>query len=104
MPVELLRTKLYAPPPHPNLLGRPRLIHRLDEGLRPGCRLTLVSAPAGFGKTTLLSEWATGGGWPVAWFSADEGDNDPARFWTHFVAALRNIPSLGAAGVGGATS
>jgi hypothetical protein len=53
----LLTTKLYIPPPLPNLVERPRLVKRLDEGLRLGHRLTLISAPAGFGKTTLLSEW-----------------------------------------------
>jgi LuxR family maltose regulon positive regulatory protein len=59
--IPLLKTKLYIPPPRPDLVSRPRLIERLDEGLRPGCKLTLLSAPAGFGKTTLLSEWIRAG-------------------------------------------
>ncbi|HNT78988.1 MAG TPA: hypothetical protein PKH77_28625, partial [Anaerolineae bacterium] len=55
--LQILTTKLYIPAPHPNLVPRERLLHRLDEGLRLGHRLFLISAPAGFGKTTLLSEW-----------------------------------------------
>jgi hypothetical protein len=57
MDTQILTTKLYIPPVRPGLVPRPRLLQRLDEGLRPGHRLTLVSAPAGYGKTTLLSEW-----------------------------------------------
>ena len=75
MDTQLLTTKLYIPPIRPDLVPRPRLIQRLDEGLRVGHRLTLVSALAGFGKTTLLSEWAVGCGRPIAWLSLDEGDN-----------------------------
>jgi LuxR family maltose regulon positive regulatory protein len=66
------------------------LIERLNEGLH--CKLTLISAPAGFGKTTLVSEWVAGCKQPVAWLSLDEGDNDPARFLTYFVAALQTLP------------
>jgi LuxR family maltose regulon positive regulatory protein len=92
----LLTTKLYTPQPRPDLQSRPRLVGRLDEGLRPGQRLTLISAPAGYGKTTLLSEWAQalGGAFPpraIAWLSLDEGDNDPVRFWTYLVAALQRV-------------
>ena len=58
MPEVLLQTKLYVPPLRPNLVPRPRLIERLDQGIAQGCKLTLVSAAAGFGKTTLVSEWA----------------------------------------------
>jgi hypothetical protein len=65
---------------------------RLNAGLIAGCKLTLISAPAGFGKTTLVSEWVVGCEWrPVAWLSLDEGDNDPARFLTYLVAALQTI-------------
>jgi LuxR family maltose regulon positive regulatory protein len=85
----LLRTKLYTPPIRPELVSRPRLIERLNAGLRR--KLTVLSAPAGFGKTTLLSEWAAGCGRPVAWVSLDRGDNDPARFWAYFIAALQTI-------------
>jgi LuxR family transcriptional regulator, maltose regulon positive regulatory protein len=82
----LLATKLYVPGPQPGFVARPRLLDRLEEGLARG--LLLVCAPAGFGKTSLLADWARRGGRPVAWLSLDEGDNDPARFWRHVVAAL----------------
>jgi LuxR family maltose regulon positive regulatory protein len=90
----LLKTKLYIPPVRPGLVSRPRLIERLNAGLNR--KLTLVSAPAGFGKTTLVSEWvqALGGATPpraIAWLSLDEGDNDPTRFLAYFVAALQTI-------------
>jgi LuxR family maltose regulon positive regulatory protein len=94
--VQLLTTKLYTSPPRPDLLSRPRLVRRLEEGLRPGHRLTLISAPAGYGKTTLLSEWAAQTDQPVAWLSLDEADNDPVRFWTYLIAALQRVePDLG---------
>ena len=63
-------------------------MERLDDGLAAGHRLTLVSAPAGFGKTTLVSEWVAGRGRPAAWLSLDEGDSDPGRFLAYLVAAL----------------
>ena len=87
----LLLTKLYVPPPRPKIVLRPRLIERLNEGLSAGRKLTLISAPAGFGKTTLVSEWVAGCERPVAWLSLDEGDNDPTRFLTYLVAALQTI-------------
>ena len=95
----LLLTKLSTPLPRPSLVSRPRLSGRLREGL--GCRLTLLSAPAGFGKTTLLSTWlaaSVGQGRSVAWLSLDASDNDPARFWRYFIAAVDRI----CPGVGGA--
>ena len=98
MAVPLLATKLYIPPPGPKIVMRPRLIERLNEGLPTGraSGVTLISAPAGFGKTTLVSEWIASCGQPAAWLSLDEGDNDPARFLNYFAAALRNIaPNLG---------
>ena len=85
----LLLTKLYIPPPRPKIVLRPRLIERLNEGIH--CKLTLISAPAGFGKTTLVSEWLTGCGQKVAWLSLDERDNDPTRFLTYFISALQTI-------------
>ncbi len=91
MATPLLNTKLYMPSPRPGLVVRPRLIERLDEGLHLGRKLTLVSAPAGFGKTTLVSAWAASSGRPVAWLSLDEGDNDPARFLAYLAAALRTV-------------
>ena len=81
----LLATKLYVPRLQPGFVARPRLVQALDEGLVG--RLILVGAPAGFGKTARLACWA-GGTRPVAWLTLDAGDNDPARFWRHAVAAL----------------
>ena len=95
MSLPLLATKLYVPPPRPQVVLRSRLIDRLTAGLH--CKLTLISAPAGFGKTTLVSEWAAGCKRPVAWLSLDEADGDPTRFLTYLVAALQTIaPALGA--------
>src|SRR5688572_9862401 len=92
----ILATKLYIPPPPPKVVVRTRLLERLDEGLSEGSKLTLISAPAGFGKTTLVSEWVAGCGSPAAWLSLDEGDSDPTRFLTYLVAALQAIaPNLG---------
>jgi LuxR family maltose regulon positive regulatory protein len=76
-------------------VDRPRLTERLDEGLESG--LVLVSAPAGYGKTVLLAEWARHCGHPTGWPSLDSADNDPARFWRHAAAALdRARPGIGA--------
>jgi LuxR family maltose regulon positive regulatory protein len=113
----ILATKLFIPPPPPKIVVRDRLIERLNEGLSEGSKLTLLSAPAGFGKTTLIGEWiaaltrpsgspspggrlrsAPEGGEEVrvAWLSLDEGDSDPARFLTYLVASLRTaVPTLG---------
>ena len=90
----LLATKLHLPGPRPGQVPRPRLTARLDEGLTRG--LILAAAPAGYGKTVLLADWARHGEHPVAWLSLDAGDNDPARFWRHAVAALdRARPGTG---------
>ena len=90
----LLATKLHMPASRPGQVLRPRLTARLDEGLARG--LILASAPAGYGKTVLLADWARLAGQPVAWLSLDAGDNDPARFWRHAVAALdRARPGTG---------
>src|SRR5579859_2424505 len=97
MVTPILATKLYIPPPRPQLVPRPRLIERLNHGLQAGSKLTLIAAPAGFGKTTLVSEWVAHSQRPVAWLSLDEGDNDPSGFLAYLVAALRTIDaSLGA--------
>ncbi len=86
----ILATKLYLPRLRPNVVFRSRLLERLNEGLHH--KLTLISAPAGFGKTTLVSEWLAGGARPAAWLSLDEeGENDPARFLAYLVAALQTI-------------
>jgi LuxR family maltose regulon positive regulatory protein len=97
MSPELLSTKLFTPPARKNLVLRPRLIEQLNQGLDG--KLTLISAPAGFGKTTLVSEWIASCGRPVAWLSLDEGDNEPARFLTYLIAALQTIASDIGAGV-----
>ncbi|MFZ1629066.1 MAG: LuxR family transcriptional regulator, partial [Anaerolineae bacterium] len=113
MSTTVLATKLYIPPPRPKVVLRPRLIARLNEGLHG--KLTLISAPAGFGKTTLVSEWvnnlrftsddfrldAANGGEivnlksqianRVAWLSLDAGDSDPTRFLAYLVAALQTL-------------
>jgi LuxR family maltose regulon positive regulatory protein len=91
----LLATKLYIPLWRSSWVSRPRLLDRLNQGLKG--KLTLVSAPAGFGKSTLLAEWvATVPTRPVAWVSLDQSDNDPAVFWTYLITALQNIqPGLG---------
>src|SRR5215208_8084551 len=119
MSTPILATKLYIPPPRPNVVFRSRLIEQLSEGLHHTPGVTLISAPAGFGKTTLVSSWIYGlriddlqakavsqnkivnpiGGTQakpkienrVAWLSLDEGDNDPTRFLTYLIAALQKI-------------
>jgi len=80
----LLETKLRVPRLRRALVARPRLSERLSRGAE--LALTLVSAPAGFGKTTLLTEWladASADGWSAAWLSLDQRDNDPAVFWAY---------------------
>jgi LuxR family maltose regulon positive regulatory protein len=124
MSTPILATKLYIPPPRPNVVLRTRLIARLNAGLHR--KLTLIAAPAGFGKTTLVSAWVSHFRFPildfgldsseetsiqnpqstiqnsrVAWLSLDEGDSDPTRFLTYLVAALQMIaPTIGAGVVG----
>ena len=100
MPALLLETKLYVPGPRRGLVPRPRLSQRLDRGTTS--KLMLISAPAGFGKTTLLTEWLAAGrpGRPTerqaAWLSLDRADNDPASFWTYVIAALQTVaPGVG---------
>jgi LuxR family maltose regulon positive regulatory protein len=117
MPAPILATKLYIPPPRPHIVIRPRLIERLNEGLASSRKLALISASAGFGKTTLVSEWVNQKmkvesgkmkeanldpssfiphPFKVAWLSLDEGDNDATRFLTYLIAALQTIaPNIG---------
>jgi len=115
MVTPILATKLFVPPPRPQRVPRPRLIERLNEGLKRAPGVTLISAPAGFGKTTLVSEWihAKAEGphpihpssftrsvhpFKVAWLSLDEGDSDLVRFLAYLVAALQTVaPDVGAA-------
>jgi LuxR family maltose regulon positive regulatory protein len=99
---QLLTTKLFIPPTRPELVPRHHLIEQLDSG-RHG-KLTLISAPAGFGKTTLVTEWLENVrrdsvrgkqiNTKIAWLSLDEGDNDPARFLAYFIAALNQIEGI----------
>ncbi|MCJ7585293.1 MAG: hypothetical protein MUO30_11075, partial [Anaerolineales bacterium] len=91
MSTPILATKLYIPPPRSKIVLRPRLIERLNEGLSASRKLTLISAPAGFGKTTLVSEWVAVCERPVAWLSLDEGDNAPTGFLAYLVAALQTL-------------
>src|SRR5690349_978974 len=103
MSTPILATKLFIPSPRSKIVSRPRLIQQLNEGLHS--KLTLISAPAGFDKTTLVSEWLAVTGAAVAsstqgcdgtafgraWLSLDEGDSDLTRFLAHLVAALRRV-------------
>ena len=91
MTVPILVTKLSIPPLRENRVARTRLIKQLKTGL--SCKLTLVSSPAGFGKTTLLSEFAAGSDRPVAWLSLDTDDNDSTRFLAYLICAIRTVES-----------
>jgi len=91
---QLLTTKFHPPRPRSRLIARTHLTSRLQQGMEHG--LTLLSAPAGFGKTTLLAQWLAEISMPVAWLSLDPEDNDPVRFLTYFTAALQaRLPQLG---------
>src|SRR5919112_5175881 len=95
MSLPILATKLYVPPRRPNVVLRSRLIERLNAGLHR--KLTLIAAPAGFGKTTLVSEWVAACGRPVAWLSLDNADSEPTRFLLYLVGALQAVaPAIGA--------
>jgi LuxR family maltose regulon positive regulatory protein len=87
----LLRTKLYIPTPKPNLVPRTQLVQRLEEGINLGRRISLICAPAGFGKSTLISEWVASIDRQVAWVSLDERDSDPIQFWAYVITALQTI-------------
>ncbi len=90
----LLETKLYIPKWRPGLVPRPRLIERLDQGIEG--KLAPVSAPAGFGKTTLLAQWMAAtpaSELPTAWVSLDQSDNDSTHFWAYFITALQTVRS-----------
>lgn len=87
----LLATKLHRPAPPPKRVQRPHFVQRLNDGLGSGRRITLVSAPAGFGKTTCISEWLSALHSPVGWLSLDPTDDDPGRFLAYFIAALQQV-------------
>jgi LuxR family maltose regulon positive regulatory protein len=94
MEAPILTTKLFIPPPRPNAVSRSRLVEQLNQGRN--YKFTLISAPAGFGKTTSISHWLQTLEKPAAWVSLDHGDNDLARFLTYVIAALQTIdPQLG---------
>jgi ATP/maltotriose-dependent transcriptional regulator MalT len=101
MVTPLLETKFYVPRWRHGLVPRPRLGERLNRGA--GSKLTLVSAPAGFGKTTLLADWlgtVAVGGRTVTWLSLDQSDNHPASFWSYLIAALQTAePQIGASAI-----
>jgi LuxR family maltose regulon positive regulatory protein len=97
MSTPILTSKLFIPPPRPQAVFRPRLIELLNEGLYR--KLTLVSAPAGFGKTTLISEWVAGCERAPAWLSLDKEDSDPTRFLIYLVTALRTVEATVGDGV-----
>ena len=89
-----LSTKLFIPTPRPDLVHRPRLLQDLTRGVQR--KLTLIAAPAGFGKTTLLSAWAARSPAPIAWVSLDASDNDATAFWDYVMAALDRLhPGVG---------
>ena len=89
MDIKLLTTKLFVPPVRSELVSRPRLIDRLQKSIKG--RVTLISAPAGFGKTTLINAWSVNLEQPVVWLSLDDMDNDLARFLAYFVASLQKV-------------
>jgi LuxR family maltose regulon positive regulatory protein len=89
MSTPILATKLYIPLPRPKVVLRPRLLEQLNEGQHR--KMTLITAPAGYGKTTLLSEWIPQSEHCVTWVSLDDGDNDPVQFWAYFIAALQML-------------
>lgn len=96
MTEQILLTKLFVPSPRVDLVPRHRLIERLNNSLFTGCKLTLISAPAGFGKSTLVCDWLGSTSIPIAWLTLDERDKDPARFLAYLVAALQNVkPGIG---------
>ena len=91
MDTTLLVTKLYIPQQRANLVSREHLLQKLQESFQRGCRLTLIAAPAGYGKTTLVAEWIREHNLPAAWVTLDEGDNDGVRFLNYLIAALQAV-------------
>src|SRR5215467_401332 len=95
--IHLLTTKLSVPPARSNIIARPWLTQLVHAAIRGP--LTVIAAPAGWGKTTLLHAWhaeASRKHWPLAWVSLDAGDNDPIRFWTYVISALNTLhPGVG---------
>lgn len=94
MPDSLLASKIHIPPLRSNLVTRPRLIQQLNDGITQNHRLVLLSAPAGYGKSTLLSEWVDQLDTPIAWLSLEKEENNPVRFWSYFCTALSTVHQL----------
>lgn len=88
---QILTTKLHRPALPPRLVPRPHLVRRLNEGLQDGCQVSLITAPAGYGKTTCACEWLQSVELPSTWLSLDAADNDSARFLIYFLAALQKV-------------
>jgi len=93
MAEDLIKTKLFAPPSRPNQVKRTALLEKFLEARQIGIQFCLVSAPAGFGKTSLVSDWVRESGLPFAWLTLDEGDNDPLRFCRYVLNALETVDS-----------
>ncbi|MBA4386275.1 MAG: LuxR family transcriptional regulator, partial [Anaerolinea sp.] len=91
MAVSIINTKLYIPPLRSKYVSRLNLVEKLNDSLTSGSKLTIISAPAGFGKTTLVSEWTSQCDRPVAWLSLDESDNTPTSFLAYLITALQTI-------------
>jgi len=92
----ILQTKLIIPPVHPYLVSRAKLVDKIESGIDLGNKLTLVAAPAGFGKSTVASVWASQTSMRVAWLSLDEDDNEPTDFFAHFIASVQDVvPGFG---------
>ncbi|MBK9358550.1 MAG: hypothetical protein IPN08_14395 [Bacteroidales bacterium] len=95
----MLLTKLHIPPANQNIVHRPQLYEKLDTGLSR--KLILISAPAGFGKTTIVSDWINQRKIPAAWISLDKGDNDPVEFLNYIISGIQGIHnSFGASTLG----
>lgn len=98
MSTPILQTKVIIPQRHTLYIPRPRLMEQLERGLELGHRLFLVSAPPGYGKTSLLSDWANQAKVRFGWLTLDEGDNDPSQFWNYLAHALTtHLPNLAGA-------
>src|ERR1700752_1990727 len=89
MSIPFMVSKFFIPLPRPKAVIRQRLIERLNEGFHR--KMTLISAPAGYGKTTLVCEWLAGCGRPAAWLSLERGDNELTRFLTYMISSLQTI-------------
>ena len=90
-PLPLIATKFFQPPLPTRSVKRKQLVERIERGLQAHHPLILVSAPAGYGKSTLVTEWSKSSPRPIAWLTLDSSDNDPARFLVYLIAALQKV-------------